>query len=102
MRALGGAESGLTAALGRLFALSEAYPDLKGNQTMASLMEELTSTENKIGFARQSFNDAVMFYNTAREKVPSNIVANFASFQPAELLQLENPAEREAVKVSFA
>ena len=102
MRALGGAETGLSSALGRLFALSESYPDLKANQTMASLMEEITSTENKIGFARQSFNDAVMTYNTAREKFPNSIVAGMGNFQPAELLQIENPEERKAVKVSFS
>jgi LemA protein len=102
VRALSGAEAGLSSALGRLFALSESYPDLKANQTMASLMEELTSTENKIGFARQSFNDAVMIYNTAREQFPNSMVAGFGNFQPAELLQIENPEERKAVKVSFS
>ena len=102
VKALGGAEAGLSSALGRLFALSESYPDLKANQTMASLMEELTSTENKIGFTRQAFNDAVMVYNTAREQFPNSLVAGVGNFQPAELLQIENPEERKAVKVSFS
>lgn len=102
MRALGGAESGLAGALGRLFALSEAYPDLKANQNMMQLTEELTSTENKISFARQAYNDAVMAYNTKRESFPANIVAAMFAFTPAELFQIENPAEKEAPKVSFS
>ena len=102
MRALGGAESGLAGALGRLFALSEAYPDLKANQNMMQLTEELTSTENKISFARQAYNDAVMAYNTKRESFPANIVAGMFAFTPAELFQIENPAEKEAPKVSFS
>jgi LemA protein len=102
MRALGGAESGLAGALGRLFALSEAYPDLKANQNMMQLTEELTSTENKISFARQAYNDAVMAYNTKRESFPANIVAGIFAFTQAELFQIENPAEKEAPKVSFS
>ncbi|MBA4149942.1 MAG: LemA family protein [Verrucomicrobia bacterium] len=101
MRQLGGAEGALTATLGRLFALSEAYPDLKANQNMIRLMEELTSTENKVAFSRQAFNDAVMVYNTKRETFPSNIVAGMFNFQLAELFQVENPAERNAPKVQF-
>lgn len=101
MRELGGAENALSATLGRLFALSEAYPDLKANQNMIRLMEELTSTENKVAFARQAFNDAVMVYNTKRETFPSNIVAGIFNFQPAELFQVENPQERNAPKVQF-
>ncbi len=97
-----GAEGALTGALGRLFALVEAYPDLKANQTMAQLSEELTATENKVAFARQAFNDAVMFYNTAREVFPSNIVAGTFNFAPAKLLEIENPEERVAPKVSFS
>lgn len=97
-----GAEGALSGTLGRLFALVEAYPDLKANQTMAQLSEELTSTENKVAFARQAFNDAVMFYNTAREVFPSNIVAGFFNFGPAKLLELEAPEERVAPKVSFS
>jgi LemA protein len=102
MRELAGAEAGLTGALGRLFAVAEAYPDLKANQNMMQLTEELTSTENKVAFARQAYNDAVMAYNTQREVFPSNIVAGLFQFGPAEQFQIENPAEREAPKVSFS
>ncbi len=101
MRALVGAEQVLTGALGRFFALAEAYPDLKANQNMAQLQEELASTENRIAFARQAFNDAVMLYNTARESFPTNLVAGFFSFSEAEHLIIEEPAEREAPRVSF-
>lgn len=101
MKALSGAESGLTASLGRLFAVAEAYPDLKANQNMMQLSEELTSTENKVAFARQAYNDSVMAYNTKREVFPTNIVAGMFNFAPAELFQIENPAEKEAPKVSF-
>lgn len=102
MRALSGAESGLTGALGRLFAVAEAYPDLKANQNMIQLSEELTSTENKISFARQAYNDSVMAYNTKREVFPTNIVAGVFNFTAAELFQIENPGEKEAPKVSFS
>jgi len=101
MKQLVGAEAALTGTLGRLFALSEAYPDLKANQNMAKLMEELTSTENKVSFARQAFNDAVMAYNTRREVFPSNLVAGTFNFGPAELFQITNEAEKEAPKVRF-
>ena len=101
IKGLMGAESALTGALGKLFALSEAYPDLKANQNMAQLTEELTATENKIAFARQSFNDAVMRYNTEREKFPNNFIAAPFHFQPAELFEIESPAHRETPKVSF-
>lgn len=101
MRQLEGAENMLTGALGKLFALAEAYPDLKANQTMAQLTEELTTTENKVAFARQSYNDSVMDYNNAREVFPSNLVAGAFGFSPAQLLQIENPAVREAPQVSF-
>jgi LemA protein len=101
MQALIAAESGLTGALGKLFALSEAYPDLKANQTMAQLMEELTSTENKISFARQAYNDSVMRYNTARETFPGNIFAGTFNFQAATLWEITESKEREAVKVQF-
>jgi len=101
MKGLLGAETALTGAMGRFFALAESYPDLKANQTMQSLMEELTSTENKVAFARQAFNDAVMVYNTKREQFPSNIVANMMNFQAAELFEIEAPAQREAPKVQF-
>jgi LemA protein len=102
MQALNGAESGLTGALGRLFAVAEAYPDLKANQNMMQLTEELTSTENKISFARQAYNDAVMAYNTKREVFPSNIVAGMFNFSPAVLFEIVNPGEKEAPKVSFS
>ena len=102
MKGLASAESMLSGALGRLFALSEAYPDLKANQNMAQLQEELASTENRIAFARQSFNDAVMSYNIAREKFPNSIIANTFNFQEAQLLEsTESPEERKAPKVSF-
>lgn len=101
MQQLMGAEATLVGTLGRLFALSEAYPDLKANENMARLMEELTSTENKVSFARQSFNDSVMAYNTKRESFPTNVVAGAFNFGPAELFQITNPAEKEPPKVSF-
>jgi LemA protein len=96
------AEAGLSGALGKLFALAEAYPDLKANQNMLALQEELTSTENKVGFARQGYNDAVTEYNNKRESFPDNIFAGFFQFKPAELLQAtESAEERQAVKVKF-
>jgi LemA protein len=101
MQALIAAESGLAGALGRLFAVSEAYPDLKANQTMSQLMEELTSTENKISFARQAYNDSVMRYNTACETFPGNIFAGSFNFQPATLWEIAEVKEREAVRVQF-
>ena len=103
MQQMVSAEAGLNGALGRLFALSEAYPDLKANENMMQLTEELTSTENKISFARQAYNDAVMSYNTALEVFPNYFVANMGSFQPATLLEsTESPEEKKAVKVSFS
>lgn len=101
MKGLIGAESVLTGALGRLFAVVEAYPDLKANQTMLALMEELTSTENKISFARQAYNDSVMTYNTARETFPDLLIAGPLGFQEAQLFEITKPEEREAQKVSF-
>ncbi len=95
------AEQGLSGALGRLFALSENYPDLKANQNMMQLSEELTSTENKVAFARQAFNDSVMSYNILRESFPNNIVAGMFNFNPAQLLEIEDPVKREAVQVNF-
>ena len=95
------AESGLAGALSRLMVVSEAYPDLKANQNMMQLTEELTSTENKISFARQAYNDSVMTYNTAREVFPNNIIAGMFNFTPAELFVIEKAEEREAPKVSF-
>jgi len=101
MRKLSEAEQGLSGALGRLFALSENYPDLKANQNMMQLSEELTSTENKVAFARQAFNDTVMNYNTLRESFPANIIAGMFTFKPAELLEIDDPSKREAVQVDF-
>ena len=103
MKQMGAAEAGLSGALGRLFAVSEAYPDLKANQTMMQLSEELTSTENKISFARQAYNDAVMSYNTGIESFPDNFVAGFGGFKEATLLEsTESPEERKPAKVSFS
>lgn len=101
MKQLSEAEQGLSGALGRLFALSEAYPDLKANENMMQLSEELTTTENKVAFSRQAYNDAVMDYNTLRESFPNNFFATFFNFRGAELLQIEDEAKREAPKVSF-
>lgn len=98
---LAGAENALSGALGRLFALAEAYPDLKANKNMMQLTEELTTTENKVSFARQAFNDSVMGYNNRREVFPSSVVANMFAFQPAQLLEIESAAKREVPKVSF-
>ncbi len=102
MQSLNAAEGQLGGVLGRLFALAEAYPDLKANQNMLALQEELTSTENKIAFARQAFNDSVMVYNTQREQFPNNVVANITGFAPAELFELESPKERETPRVNFS
>ncbi|TXD38934.1 LemA family protein [Lujinxingia vulgaris] len=101
IQGLMGAEAALTGSLGKLFALSEAYPELKSDKTMSGLMEELTSTENRIAFARQAFNDAVTTYNTARESFPAVLFAPTLGFQPAMLFEIQNPTEREAVRVSF-
>ena len=102
MQQLGQAEGALTGMLGKMFALAEAYPDLKANQNMLSLQEELSSTENKVAFSRQAYNDAVMEYNTRRESFPANIFAGFFRFGPAELLAAtESAEERKAPKVAF-
>src|SRR5271156_5158204 len=101
MNGLSAAEGQVSGALGRLFALAESYPDLKANQNMLALQEELTSTENKVAFARQSFNDAVMNYNNQREVFPASVIATLAGFAPAQLFEIESPKEREAPKVSF-
>jgi len=101
MNALRAAESSLGGSLGRLFALAEAYPDLKANQNMMQPQEELSSTENKVGFARQAFNDAVMDYNIYRETFPNVVVAGFTGFTVAQQFALDNPTEREAPRVKF-
>ena len=101
MQGLATAEAGLSGVLGRFFALSEAYPDLKSNQNMMQLSEELSTTENKIAFARQSFNDAVMRYNNKCEMVPSNLVASMFGFKRAEYFEVEAEAERAPIQVQF-
>lgn len=102
MKNLGAAETGLAGALSRLLVVSEQYPDLKANQNMMQISEELTSTENKIAFARQAYNDSVMNYNTSRETFPAVVFANMLGFQEADLFQIEQTTEREAPKVSFS
>jgi LemA protein len=101
MKSLVSAEAGLSGALSRLMMVSEQYPDLKANQNMMQLSEELTSTENKISFARQAYNDSVMVYNTRREVFPSNLIAGAFNFGPAELFVIDKPEEKEAPKVQF-
>jgi LemA protein len=101
MKGLVSAETGLAGALSRLMVVSEQYPDLKANQNMMQLTEELTSTENKIAFARQAYNDSVMTYNTTREVFPNVIFAGLFGFLPAELFKIEDPTERNAPKVQF-
>lgn len=101
MKNLGGAEGALGQALGRLFALQESYPDLKANQNMMQLSEELTSTENRVAFARQSYNDQVMTYNNTREAFPGNLVAGMFSFKEAAQLEIDDPQKREVPRVEF-
>lgn len=101
MQQLGQAEAALTGTLGRLFAISESYPDLKADGSMEQLMEELRSTENRIAFARQAFNDAVTLYNTKREVFPSNMVSNTFNFQEAQLLEESSPEVKQVPRVSF-
>ncbi len=101
MKKLAAAEQGLSGALGRLFALAESYPDLKANENMMQLSEELTTTENKVAFARQAYNDSVMDYNTLRESFPNNFFAGWFNFAPAELLDIEDESKREVPQVSF-
>lgn len=102
MKNLTAAETGLGGTLSRLMMVSESYPDLKANQNMMQLTEELTSTENKISFARQAYNDSVMTYNTDREVFPSNIIAGMFNFGPAELFVIDKPEQKDAPKVSFS
>ncbi|HEX7060770.1 MAG TPA: LemA family protein [Woeseiaceae bacterium] len=101
IRRLGESEGTLGAALGRLFALSEAYPDLKANQNMMQFQEELSSTENKVAFSRQAFNDAVMGYNNATQNFPNNIVAGMFRFEDASFLEIESAEKREVPQVAF-
>jgi LemA protein len=102
IKALAAAETTLGGTLGRLFALAEAYPDLKANQNMIQLQEELTSTENKVAFARQAFNDAVLSYNNACQNFPGNLIANNFGFKTAEFLEIEHADKRAVPKVSFS
>ena len=101
IKELGASEGTLTSALGRMFALSEAYPDLKANQNMMQLQEELASTENKVAFSRQAFNDSVLQYNNSAENFPNNIIAGFFSFALASFLEIESEEKREVPEVSF-
>ena len=101
MQKLGASEGALGSALGRLFALSEAYPDLKANQNMMQLQEELGSTENKVAFSRQAFNDAVLGYNNSAENFPNTLIAGFFSFKLASFLEIDSEEMRDAPDVSF-
>ena len=101
MKKLGASEGALGSALGRLFALSEAYPDLKANQNMMQFQEELSSTENKVAFSRQAFNDAVLTYNNSAENFPNNVIAGFFSFKLASFLEIESEEMRSAPEVKF-
>ncbi len=101
MKQMVAAEGTLGGVMGRLFALSESYPDLKANQNMMQLTEELTSTENKVAFARQAYNDAVMTYNTKREVFPAVLFAGLFGFGPAQMFEITDERERDAVKVQF-
>jgi LemA protein len=101
IRSLASAEAGLGGALSRLLVVSEQYPELKANENMLRLTEELTSTENKVAFARQAYNDSVMVYNTTRERFPAVLLAGMFGFLAAELFKIEDPTERNAPKVSF-
>ena len=101
IKELGASEGALTSALGRLFALSEAYPDLKANQNMMQLQEELASTENKVAFSRQAFNDAVLSYNNTAENFPNNVIAGMFKFALASFLEIESEEKREVPEVSF-
>ena len=102
MKKLGASEGALGSALGRLFALSEAYPDLKANQNMMQFQEELGTTENKVAFARQAFNDSVLSYNNSAENFPNSVIAGFFSFELASFLEIESEEVREAPEVSFS
>ncbi len=101
MKELGASEGALTSALGRLFALSEAYPDLKANQNMMQLQEELASTENKVAFSRQAFNDTVLQYNNSAQNFPNTVIAGFFTFDLASFLEIAAPEKRDVPEVSF-
>jgi len=101
IKELGASESALTSALGRLFALAEAYPDLKASQNMMQFQEELTSTENKVAFSRQAFNDSVLQYNNSAQNFPNNVIAGFFRFELASFLEIESEEKRQVPEVSF-
>ena len=101
MKELAAAETMLTGSLGKFFALSESYPDLKANETMINVREELRSTENKVAFSRQAYNDSVMSYNTYKEQFPNNLISSKFDFKDAELFEVEDEEVKKAVKVSF-
>ncbi len=101
IKELGASEGALGAALSRLFALAEAYPDLKANQNMIQFQEELSSTENKVAFSRQAFNDSVLSYNNAVESFPDNVIAGMFRFDPASFLEIESEEKRAVPEVSF-
>jgi LemA protein len=101
IRELSGADSALSSALGRLFALAEAYPELKADRNMIQFQEELTSTENRVAFSRQAFNDTVLGYNNARENFPNNLLAGFFDFERAEFLEIEGEDKRQVPQVAF-
>lgn len=101
MQELGASEGALTSALGRLFALSEAYPDLKANQNMMQLQEELASTENKVAFSRQAFNDTVLQYNNSAQNFPNNVIARFFGFDLASFLEIDTVEKRAVPEISF-
>lgn len=98
---LGAAENLLTKALANFYAVAENYPELKANETIQQMMEELSSTENRVAFARQAYNDSVMTYNTYREQFPSNVISGLFAFKPTSQLELETPEARQAPKVAF-
>ena len=102
IKELSESEGALGAALSRLFALSEAYPDLKANQNMMQFQEELASTENKVAFSRQAFNDAVLSYNNKAQNFPNNIIAGMFNFELASFLEIDSESKREVPEVSFA
>ncbi len=102
IQGIAGAETMLTGALGKFFALSESYPDLKANETMNNVMEELSTTENKVAFSRQAYNDSVMTYNTYKEQFPNNLISSKFDFKDAELFEIEEAEAKKPVKVSFS
>lgn len=101
MKQLGDSENALTQTLGHLFAVQESYPDLKANENMMQLSEQLTSTENRVAFARQAYNDSIMTYNNRCQMFPASIIAGSFGFEPAHPLEIDDPSKRETPEVSF-